>query len=693
VTPLQLRIPELVAGTDIRSLPLSALEGFVLSRIDGRASVLDIVALTGLPQEQVVPILDKLVTLRAVRYTDAVRSQVPGAASQPPKSSPSQAPRPGSDRPSVRGSERPGSSAIPRRRSAHSLPPRRMMGESGFSQSAPDIPPTRMPSKPAAARAPGSRPPSKTPPPGVSRPPASTSGAYRSGASEHTTRVERTTANQPQEPPRSASRPNVPAAPLQPSRPGTVSQRPVDASRNPFEEDPATNVLDRLAEPGPSKAIAPGPPSQPDLLAGFIGEKLPYDPSELLEEVDLPLERRKQVLDLYYRRDEYDYYEVLGVAYEADKKEVRAAYFALSKIFHPDTMFRKNLGSFKAKMEVTFTMLSEAYETLSKKKARDEYDAYLRATKKTQMAERTLRRKEAAAMPQVISVEPPAFGPPTGTGPVLSQPPLAGAPAARSPATVSSARPVPPVVPSQAPPAPPREISDEARRLAQQVMQRRLKGVGAVPPKAQHPAVPPPAPEQTPGRTDPHEIVRRLAKTLKDVGQVTGTNDQLTRYVKASQAAFARGDLAEATQQMRRAVSHAPDRTDLLIEHERLAKMLAEKMAADYEAQAIFEAKNNKWGAAALSWGKVCEGRSHDAGAHRNAAQCMLKAGADLRGAQKYAQQAAFLEPDVVDHRLLLAQIYLTIGLKLNAKRELDAAAKLDPGNEMVKNLLGDLGS
>ena len=69
----------------------------------------------------------------------------------------------------------------------------------------------------------------------------------------------------------------------------------------------------------------------------------------------------------------------------------------------------------------------------------------------------------------------------------------------------------------------------------------------------------------------------------------------------------------------------------------------------------------------------------------------LFKAGADLRGAQRYAQQAVFLAPSDIEARILLTQIYMTIGLKLNAKRELDAAAKLDPANEMVKNLLADL--
>ena len=40
--------------------------------------------------------------------------------------------------------------------------------------------------------------------------------------------------------------------------------------------------------------------------------------------------------------------------YDADKKQIRTAYFAFSRSFHPDTMFRKELGSFKPKMVSVF---------------------------------------------------------------------------------------------------------------------------------------------------------------------------------------------------------------------------------------------------------------------------------------------------------------------------------------------------
>src|SRR6185295_71786 len=102
----------------------------------------------------------------------------------------------------------------------------------------------------------------------------------------------------------------------------------------------------------------PAPPEMPRAL---------YDPAELEEDVELDFERRRLVLDTFYRLDIIDYYALLGVSRDADKKVIRSAYFDLSKTFHPDTLFRKRLGGYKHKMEVVFRKLTEAYETLSKK--------------------------------------------------------------------------------------------------------------------------------------------------------------------------------------------------------------------------------------------------------------------------------------------------------------------------------------
>ena len=75
----------------------------------------------------------------------------------------------------------------------------------------------------------------------------------------------------------------------------------------------------------------------------------------------------------------------------------------------------------------------------------------------------------------------------------------------------------------------------------------------------------------------------------------------------------------------------------------------------------------------------------------RRLAQALLKADGDLHRARKYAESAVELEPSDVANRTVLARVFLAAGMKLNAKRELEKAVKLDPKDEMVKNLLREV--
>ncbi|MDB4971735.1 MAG: Basic proline-rich protein precursor [Myxococcaceae bacterium] len=641
------RVPELIGGVDIRTLPLTALDGFVLSRIDGRSNIGDIVAMTGLAAEQVEPILLKLAQAGAIRLPGSGASESPAA--------PERTEKPGSD-PAPRASRSgtnlpPISSLPPRRRPSYGSAPRKLLSESSIS--GPPPPDLRSITQRARVSTP-SRP--RTPvPPTTPTPVAPNTSSL---------------------PPREGR-----ALDSAPAREPSATPLPSSAPHNlPFDSGPPTHRLPLIApaDTRDSDATTMGPRAPMISVLPSAAVSAPparlYDPRELEEAVDLPPERRKQILEVFYRLPTLDYYGVLGVADSADKKEIRAAYFSLSKAFHPDSMFRKELGSYKAKMTAVFQALTEAYETLSKKKAREEYDSYLRSTRSARDAERALATDEVAAADGKVEVPRP---------PALPQ--------------TDYAIPAPTPVPE-----PPREVSADARRIARELLERRLRGAGtrnapepptprggssAAPAKGS--SVPSLPPSTSP--IDRQAFARQLSRALIDVGKVTGGADKLTRAVSGARAAFERGDIAGSVQYMARAFSLAPERADLHAEYDKLSRMLAEKLAADYESQAKFEAKQNKWGAAAVSWSKVCEGRPDDAVAHRAAAFALLKAGGDLRGAQKYAQKAVYLAPDDIDGRILLAQTYLTVGLKLNARRELDAAAKLDPSNEMVKNLLKDL--
>ena len=65
-----------------------------------------------------------------------------------------------------------------------------------------------------------------------------------------------------------------------------------------------------------------------------------------------------------------DYYEVLGVAKNADEKTIKKAYRKLAKKYHPDT----NAGNPDA--EKKFKEVTEAYSVLSDPEKKKMYDQF-----------------------------------------------------------------------------------------------------------------------------------------------------------------------------------------------------------------------------------------------------------------------------------------------------------------------------
>jgi curved DNA-binding protein CbpA len=71
------------------------------------------------------------------------------------------------------------------------------------------------------------------------------------------------------------------------------------------------------------------------------------------------------------------YHEILGVAANADVKDIKRAYFRLSREYHPDRYFRRNTGAFAARLDRIFKKIAEAYELLSDPNTRAEIERSL----------------------------------------------------------------------------------------------------------------------------------------------------------------------------------------------------------------------------------------------------------------------------------------------------------------------------
>lgn len=98
-----------------------------------------------------------------------------------------------------------------------------------------------------------------------------------------------------------------------------------------------------------------------------------FDKRRLLVRNALTLEQKKEILFLAANLDALDHFEFFGVEPTAERRAIKKAYFAFSKRFHPDTVFRKEVGDYKALIERIFKRGTEIYESLSS-------DAALRET-------------------------------------------------------------------------------------------------------------------------------------------------------------------------------------------------------------------------------------------------------------------------------------------------------------------------
>ncbi len=393
--------------------------------------------------------------------------------------------------------------------------------------------------------------------------------------------------------------------------------------------------------------------------------------SQLLEDVEIDEELQKRIEDTYRRADKLNNYELLGVEMDADRAEIRKAYFALSKVFHPDAYYGKRLGSFKAKMEVIFRKVTDAYETLGRAPKREAYDRYIKQSIAVSTAEQQINRVEerARAMAKALTKAPVV----ERQARLPAEPPAASTWSATEAPTKS--------VPSSVAP----EIAEHERvQRKRELLERRLRGRSQRPSPSSGPVRSMPAPTVKVGRKT---ALRDLTRSLKQTAVLTGGVDRAEHHLEAARVAEAQGDLAKAATALRMAIALDSSNQDLKQHYQRVNSHLRVQLLDIHREQARYEEENSMWAAASISWAKVAEAAPDDPVAPRRAAKAIMAAGGDLRKARDFALRSLDLAPDSLDTRLLLARIYIEAGMENSAAKELDEAAKLDPRHEMVKNL------
>lgn len=487
---------------------------------------------------------------------------------------------------------------------------------------------------------------------------------------------------------------------------------------------------------GAADAVRRGAAADPERPTSSGGESVPlgrdalqqvdslplYDPSELDEPVELAPDRKRRILDLYYRLDDLSYYALLGVSDQADKKQIKSAYYQLAPEFHPDTYFRKQLGSYKQKIEALFTRITLAHDTLTSKQRRAEYDGYLEQTHKNRtmaaLIEQTPRDiatistavdasvRAAFADPHDVVGSPGRY---SSERPPAEQAPAAAFTRAAAPAQPSYAASSPdhggaPARSASAgsPAAPAPSAKDRRETFA-----RKLTGglrrapAGAPSPAPAAAAAPAPAAaavtapaaaavSRAPGGVRSPESMRAVEalKARYDSARNEALRNQIARHAEAARSALDRNDYAGAANAFRIAASLAPEDAALQRASADVQRLAAVALADGYLKQAHYEAQTGRWVDAALSYAKVCNGRPDDADAHERVAYATLQAGENTRRAVEFARRAVELVPASVEYRLTLALSYAAAGLTKSATGELDRAGELAGNDARLRDLI-----
>lgn len=399
--------------------------------------------------------------------------------------------------------------------------------------------------------------------------------------------------------------------------------------------------------------------------AGTAGRSQRYPDSELEEPCDIDLDHRKQILDLFYDLDDLDHYTLLGITPDADKKTVKRAYYDLASRLHPDRFFRRKLGSFKAKMEVVFAKVTTAHETLASTRNREEYDLYLRDVVSTRSLEAQLARAQEelkAAAEAEAEVQA-----------VAQAQALAVAQAQALAQRVEQA------------PTPKQEADADLRARREALARRLGRPVAQAAPKPAEPS------RQDHARWRSVEENRDTVKRMYD-DRVNGfKRAQVKKYTDMAAEAGTKNDVVAVAAAYRMALSVDSTDEELRARYNAAEANAAVILVDTYLKNAQYEERNDKYADAARSWQKVAQIRPNDPVPAEAAARCLVASRGNLHQAADLAKRAITLAPTVIKYRLTLAKVYIAANLLLAAKRELDAAAKVEPKNQAISDLLKSL--
>jgi curved DNA-binding protein CbpA len=324
----------------------------------------------------------------------------------------------------------------------------------------------------------------------------------------------------------------------------------------------------------------------------------------LLSDQELTKEEQIRIRQLAEMVEDERFYDLLGIPPGSSTDDIRSAYHNLSRQWHPDRFFRKNIEGLKLSIESIFMGITKAYRILSNEESRTDYD----------------HSNGFANMPQLVKKE-----------------------------------------------------KSFSQRLSYRRGPRRRKR------------------EQTSSESRPKtEQKRKSQRRERIMGKVQQTLDsQLTR----AQHFYEIGQKQLEEEKTMQAASSLHIACKLNPENKEYRKTFAKvkRLARAAKALEIFAAAENaeqfqNYQEALRQYRKAVEYEVDDARAYARLAYLIEKLDPDSRESMRLMQIAVKKEPENPEYHCILGEIYAREGMGLNARREFNAALKLQANYQRAKD-------
>ena len=213
------------------------------------------------------------------------------------------------------------------------------------------------------------------------------------------------------------------------------------------------------------------------------------------------------------------------------------------------------------------------------------------------------------------------------------------------------------------------------RELEQAQAERAKRTEGSPPARALGPRAPSP-PSAAAVRA--HSAARPRATGARAAAEQAPLGAAAQILVQAEQA-HAAGRLAEAGKHLQLLTAMSFDDAKIRARVAQLRTQVSRALAVDFEKQAAYEEKQQRWALAARSWLRVAEGRPKDSLPLQRAALAQLQVpGVDLKQVLELAKRAVALSGGDAEAHRTLARVYVAAGMQANARRALEAAQRCD---------------